>query len=286
MISKEAIDLLLATGRGQNQVMENLSGEPFFIAPSGEPKGLKGFFPPRRIEQRVKLLDAGSFIDYVNRFKTLDSLIFSDVTEQGATLTAVIDYHTPEKEGGVPDWCRHIATFTTMQTPEWKAWLAGNRKPMEQVEFATWLEDNLHLFVVPKDKVTGQDLPGYPTPAELLELVRSLHGHQNARFNTALRLDNGAYSVAYDEDVSVKGTMSTRSEAMELPPLVCGAVSVFQGSAPYAVSARLKSRCVERKLVLWFETINLPAIVRESIMATVKEVGEKTGIVPLLGSAS
>jgi hypothetical protein len=35
---------------------------------------------------------------------------------------------------------------------------------------------------------------------------------------------------------------------------------------------------------LFFETINSHTIVRESIMLAVKEVSEKTGIIPLLGS--
>ena len=281
---KEAIELLLQTGRAQQEVRDNIAGDPFFITPSGVATGLKGFYPPRRIEQSVTLLDAGSFISYVNAYKRPQTVIFADVTETGCTLTAVLDYHAPPtaQTPELPMYCRHKATFTAIETPEWKIWKAANRQSMSQVEFATWLEDNLHLFVQPL-KEDGTPDKDSPTPAELLELIRSLHGHQNARFNTALRLDNGAFSVSYDEDVVVKGTTTTRSEALELPKQISAGFAIFQGAVKYAVTARLKTRCNERKLVVWFETIALHVIVRESIMALVKQVGEQTNIVPLLG---
>jgi hypothetical protein len=70
-----------------------------------------------------------------------------------------------------------------------------------------------------------------------------------------------------------------------LPPMIMGGIAVFQGSNPYMVPARLKSRCEDRRLVLFFETVALHAIVRESILLLVKQVAEKTKIVPLLGVA-
>jgi hypothetical protein len=40
---------------------------------------------------------------------------------------------------------------------------------------------------------------------------------------------------------------------------------------------------VDRKLMLTFETVNRPKIVRESILLLTKQVGEKTSIIPMLG---
>ena len=237
---------------------------------------------PRRVRQNVLLLDAGSFIDYVNRFKSADSLIFSNVTESNATFTAILDYHTPgdgAEEPPIADYCQHRASFTTQPTPEWLVWLKSNRVPMSQVDFATWLEDNLGLFT------KSQTDEASPSGAELLELVRTLHGHQNARFNSNLRLNTGAYSANYDEDIEVKGSITTKPGSIELPTQITGGFPLFQGGEAYAVPARLKSRIVERKLMLHYETMSLPQLVRENIMAVVKQVADKTGIVPLLGMA-
>lgn len=286
-MTKEALQLLLDTGKAQQAIQVNEAGDPFFITPSGEAKGLVGFFPPRRIKQSPCFIDAGSFVEYVNRFKTPDSLIFANVTETSATLTAVLDYHTPKD--AKPDYCQHRATFTTLPTPEWAAWLKANRQPMDQVTFATWLEDNLNLFVVPKDKA-GKPIPDVPSGAELLELVQTLHGHQNARFATQVRLQTGAYSVNYEEDVVVRGANSTAGGAIELPKQIVGGFAIFQGGDAFQVPARLKVRVTERKMMLHFETIGVPQLIRDNLIGDeehpgiVRQIATKTAILPLLGS--
>ena len=271
MITKETLDTLIGLGAKAPTVLTADGAEPLVALPSGQSvKSLAEFYPPTRIKQKVTLLEAGSFTDYVNRFKTDNTLIFSNVTENGVDFTAVLDYHgaAPELK---PAYVNHVAKFDAIETPEWKVWKSANRKPMNQVEFATFLEDNATLFVD-------------PSGAELLDLVRSLHGHRNARFNAALRLDNGAYSVSFDEDIVVKGTSTTKNGEFELPPVIKAGLAVFQGADAYEIPARLKSRCEDRKLSLFFETIALHKIVRESILLLVKQVSEKTGIVPFLGA--
>lgn len=267
-LTKDAIEHLLMTGRGQLEIKENTGGDPFFIKPSGEAQSVAHLFPPRRIAQKPMFQDVASFIDYVNRFKTEATLIFAHLTETTATLIAVLDYHAP----GKPDYCKHIATFTTLETPDWKAWTENDREPMGQVDFATFLEEYAHLFKVPDG-------------ASLLELVKSLHGHNNARFSQAIRLDNGAYKASYEEDVVVRGVNSVQGGDLELPPTVKAGVQVFEGGPVYEVNARLKSRINERRLVLFYETINRPLIIRDNIMLLTKKVGEATGIIPMLGSA-
>jgi uncharacterized protein YfdQ (DUF2303 family) len=281
MIPKDTLQLLLDTGKSQNHVDLNLTGDPFFITPSGESKSLAGLFPPRRIKQGVTLIDADSFVEYVNKFKTPHSLIFAQIAEASATFTAVLDYHQPTNAKA--DYCQHRATFTTLPTPEWSAWSKANRLPMDQVAFATWLEDNLNLFVQPE----GSDAP---SGAELLELVKTLHGHQNARFNTALRLNTGAYSVGYDEDVVVQGSNTSKPGSFDLPTRIVGGFAIFQGGDAFQVPARLKTRISERKLMLHFETINVPQLIRDNLIGDaehpgiVRQIATKTEIMPFLGA--
>lgn len=246
-------------------------GDPVIIIPDKMTlKSLAEFLPPKRIERIVTLQEAESFCSYVNRFKTDNSLIFCNVSETGCSFKAILDYHSPAPDLK-PDYCEHTANFTAIETPEWKVWKAANRQAMSQVQFATWLEDNSKLFIEPDG-------------ADLLELVRTLHGHRNARFNTSLRLDTGAYSVEYDEDIVVKGTSTTRAGKFDLPPVIKAGLGVFLGGEKYEISARLKSRCEDRSLSLFFETIAFHEIVRESTLRLVKQVAEKTEIIPLLGN--
>jgi len=266
---REAIDRIFRMGAAFTS--GDKLADRFAVIPSDmKVEDLGRYFDPPRIIRRVTLLDAGSFAEYVNRFKTDNTLVFANVSEKGATLQAVLDYHGAAP-GLTPAHCTHSAIYNTIETHEWKTWQLASGKAMEQVPFATWLEDNAAMVVNP---------PG----AELLEMVRSLHGHANARFASALRLDNGSYSASYEEDVAVRGTSTTRGGAIELPAEITAGIAPFEGAPVYEVRARLKSRVTERKLVLWFETIAPHKIVRDSMLLLVKQAAEKTGIIPLLGT--
>lgn len=274
---KKLAELLVELGASKTQIITLPGGETLAVRVGQQIQSLENYLPPKRIERTVTLLEAGSFVDYVNRFKNPNTLIFACVSETGVSFKAMLDYHAgaPELK---PDYCRHVAVFTAIETPEWKVWQAADRELMAQAEFATWLEDNLSLFTV-----GGENK--YPAGADLLELVKSLEGHRNARFAQSIRLDNGAHSVQYDEDIVIRGGgTSTQAGTLEVPPMICGGLAIFQGADPYEMPARLKTRCVDRKLGLIFETVNLPKIIRESILLLVKKVADGTQIVPLLGN--
>lgn len=272
MIEQTPIETLIELGAKAPQVFNALipGAVPLVALPKNqELHSLEEFLPPARISRHVNLCEATSFCDYINRFKTDKTMIFAAIDGQGVTFHAILDYHEPAPSLA-PAYCQHHAFFTASHTPEWQIWCEYNRKSMNQVAFATFIEDNLPLF-------------REPTGATLLDLVRSLHGHKNARFNSALRLDNGAWSVEYDEDIVVKGNSTAKNGGFELPPVIKAGMSVFLGAAAYEVPARLKVRLEDRKLILWYETINLPQIVRESVLLLVKQVITSTKITVLLG---
>lgn len=252
----------IATGEG---------GVPVILVPSGmKAESLAPYLPPPRIKRTVTLLEASSFVDYVNRFKTSNTLIFANVTETDASFFALLDYHAPAPEL-TPAYCEHAAKFALIRTPEWKVWTEQDRDPMSQVDFATWLEDNLTLFTE-------------PTGAALLELIQTLSGKQDVRFNSAVRLQSGANKLHFDEDVVLRGASSTTEGDVELPSVLVAGIAPFQGAPKYEVRARLKYRIESRRLSLWFETIGIHVIIRDSILLVTKEVSEKTGIIPLLGN--
>lgn len=268
---RQTLDRLLELGAKAPEIIKGLSSDPLVVIPSGcKIESLEPYFPPTRIKRGVALLEAGSFIEYVNRFKNDSTLIFANVTETSASFIAMLDYHGPAPELE-PDYCSHTAKFSTIQTPEWKIWLAADRTQMDQVKFATWLEDNAGLFTD-------------PSGADLLELVQTLSGKSDVRFNSAVRLTSGSNKLHFDEDVILRGASTTKEGDVELPAILTAGIAPFQGAPKYEVKARLKYRIDSRKLALWFETISIHVIVRDSIMLVVKEIAEKTSIVPLLGN--
>ena len=239
--------------------------------------------PPSRIKTAVRMDEPASFAAYVNRFKDADTLIFADITDTGAKFTAVLDYHkAPEnqpspKDGPetprpapVPRYLNHTCTFELQPTTEWKRWTEVNGKKMDQATFATWLEDNLDLFIAP---------PG----AELLELVLNLEGHSNVRFTAQQRLNNGKTALAYDEDVEVTGAVSGKSGRIVVPDSLQLAIAPFQGTDAVPVRARLKHRIQERKVVFWLETVTPHVIVRNAVQGILLRVIDQTKIDPLHG---
>lgn len=289
----EVLKHLLAMGAALNDPtpLPGSGSEPFTIVPTGfEIKSLAHLMPPTRIKHAVALIDADSFCDYVNRFKNPDTLIFASVSEHSARLTAVLDYHgapgrlaVDELQAGVstatvatpevPKYGSHRATLDLVQTPDWKAWLAADRKPKSQGDFAMWLEEFAHLFNH-KDCV----LKG----AELLELITTLFAKQDVSYESLIRLQTSGFSCNYQETPTAGGNIG--GGKVELPPIIQAAMQPFEGSDPYLVSARLKVKIADRKLQLWFETVQLQKIVRDAVLDAVKKVSAKTGIVPLIGS--
>jgi uncharacterized protein YfdQ (DUF2303 family) len=281
--SKEAIDRLIDLGAALGAIREPPKGDPFVIVPVGfKTESLAPFLPPARIKQNVVMLEAGSFADYVNRFKTDNTLIFADVTDTGAKFVAILDYHEKatqsKKEISVTEvsiglkanYCSHTARFECITTKEWQDWMANNGKRMDQVAFATFLEENMELIQTP---------PG----ATLLEIVQTLHGHVDARFVQATRLQSGRVTLSYDEDVVVKGNSITKEGAVDLPTQIIAGIAPFQGTEKYEVKARLKYRIENRKLSLWYETISPHRIIRDAVLNVTKEISEKTGIIPFIG---
>lgn len=274
MIDKTTIDRLIELGAQKPHISTpSDDGIPFVTIPIGmNVQSLLPFMPLHHINRHVALDDVTSFCEYVNRFDNDDgesTLIFCQATPNGAKFKAILDYHLSV---GVskPAFCDHVATYATQPTPEWTLWMANDRKPKPQEEFATFLEENEYLFK-------------QPSGAELLELVSTLFAKSGATYDGALRLKSGGVTLHYDETVEVRGTMVGKPGELELPPLITAGISPFIGAPLYQVDARLKYSLANHKLSLRYETVTPHVIIRDSIQLLVAKVTELTEIAPLMG---
>ena len=278
MLPKDTLELILATGRGQQEVNLNPLGDAYLVKPDGTTVPLAGYYDPRRIAARPSFLDAGSFSAYVNRFKQAFSIIFASITEYSASFEAVFDYHglhQAETSIQAPARCAHRAQYTTRPTPEWAIWSEADGKRMNQIEFATWVEDNLPLFT----SIDGTDAP---TAGDLRDMVTSLHGQVGANYNRTERLQTGAQSIKWEEINEVNGMVQGKSTVF--PGTLAGKFPLFEGGEPRLVTARLKTRVENRKISIYFETIGEVQMVRSELMAIVAKIAAETKLVPFLGS--
>jgi len=228
---------------------------------------------PRRVQANVKLTTLESFIRYVKDFKGRDTRIFAHVEPKTEpTFTAIIDYHASVGEmGSVPAWCEHRAVYDCNFTPEWERWMVKDRTKMTQGEFAILLEENQALVINP---------PG----AELLELVSDLYAKTDITCNQLIRLNNGRTRLSYDEQVELKGSVTTQAGTIEFPSVLVVGIAPFVGGPSYKISCRLKYRLENRRLTFWFEAIDVHLVLQECVTAIMNEIKEKLAIEPLLGT--
>lgn len=242
---------------------------PFVMVPDGYAlRGVKEFSDkPRVIDAAPSFVEAASFSDYVNRFKTENTQLFASVNGDGLRVEAIFDYHAPNRTA---ERCSFRAVFTARYTPEWNTWTAKDRSGFSQLEFATWLEENTKLIVS-------------PTGADLLELVKTLEAKQSVNYNSAIRLDNGSTRLNFEE--RIEATSNTAAGKMDMPATIKAGIAVFEGADSYEINARLKYRLSGSKLSIWYETVQKHDILRVNIKELVKKIATATTIVPYLGQA-
>jgi uncharacterized protein YfdQ (DUF2303 family) len=240
-------------------------GLPFMLAPDGfkvHQLPLQDF--PPRPKSHVKLRDAASFIAYVNRYKSGDSVIYS--TLEPAAFVAVLNDHfptdAPDPEAGWRDW---RATFQIPASREWNLWHQANRKDMSQVGFAEFLEDNLPDIIEPAGNT-------------MLEIALNFEAAKTGSFRGAVRLRDGSSQLQWVDDTQAVGQI-------KIPDTFKLSIPVFENEAAREVEARLKYRIKDGTLTLRYELIRSHKVLEAAYRETLAKIIEGTGLTPLLGTA-
>lgn len=190
---------------------------------------------PKVVTQHVRVQTTGSLIDYTNRFKNADSVLFADIASN--SIVTVIDYHGPVDEDddikGIlnPKLALHRATLALPFSLEWQTWTKASGTMMTHVQFATFLEENSYDVVS-------------PVGADLLELCRDLQVIQNVNFGSSVRMGD-VTNVEYkkESDATAKGTIA-------LPQTIMLSIPVYFGEPPVPVQAYMRRQIEDGKLRL------------------------------------
>jgi uncharacterized protein YfdQ (DUF2303 family) len=177
--------------------------------------------------------------------------------EERSLFTAIFD----------PDGWRHdIATFTLKHSPEWQRWIKTNATPLDQLRFATFLEDNARDIVDPE-------------AAHMLEIAYKLEAKKSVDFVSGMRLSDGSTEFTYNETTTSKGKM-------EIPTTFAVNIPVFAHTVGTLVTAKFRYRIQDGgKLNLWYD-LDRPDIVAEDAKdAMVALVAERLGVPILRGNA-
>jgi uncharacterized protein YfdQ (DUF2303 family) len=174
---------------------------------------------PTRIRFKPAFVEPESFNRYVNEHKNDDTRVFGN--EEASSIVAVIDMS--KKDG--PSWHGHQPVLKLAKTPEWLAWMKSHRQTFIQEAFAEFLEE--HASEISE-----------PTAAVMLEIAMTLKGKNDVSWSSATRLDNGAVSLGYSEEV--RGVAGKGD--LEIPTRFKISVAVFKGTAPFILECLLRWR--------------------------------------------
>jgi len=246
---------------------------PFLVVPEGYKIAdmEKFMFNPTRKRGTVSVGDSRSFCDYLVRHgHEPETVIYADVDaeESRLNMTAVINDHT--RNMPVAGWQDHRCVFQPKQAVEWKRWLTKNGVPMNQSDFATFLEDNLGDIA---------SVEGMPTGAQMLTMALQFEANSDKRLRSKVNLQSGGVRFEFVDDE----TKETRT-SMEVFQRFTIGVPVFQGSkSAYPIVARLKYREKDGKVNFWFELIRPDLVFKTAADEETSLIAAATGFLIVNG---
>jgi len=227
---------------------------------------------PRFLTADVMFYEPDQFIAYLESWQDQGTRVWYN--EKGE-FQAIIDFHRPPllddpTDNPTPSTARygdHIARLHLQSSPEWMAWLAKNEKPMGQVEFAEFIEDQA------RDIVT-------PDPVTMLQVATGLQANQNCTLRSAINQANGSLTLAWDQQVEGR----VQGSNQEIPAQFQIGIRPFVGCARYPVDCRLRYRIDGGKLKMHYEALHLDVIAEDALAKVVEQIAKETALPVAMGA--
>ncbi len=257
----------LAAKASGAHVVKSGDNREFLILPSGftekevsDAYGLK-LAKPKYIKQTVTIETADSLVDYVNRFKGADTMLFAEISSN--RIIALVDYHTSTAAAHVA----HRAKLELPYSEEWQLWTRISGKLMPQLEFARFIEEN------------GADVRA-PDAAELLEAVRDLQAHRKVNFIKAVRTSSDNENFEFQDE-----TKATTKGGIELPTKFKLGLPVYFGDADTEVFAFLRWKLDDGALTLGIQLHRLEHVRQAVFKQIVMDVAARTSCAAVFGKS-
>lgn len=218
---------------------------------------------PTRKRGTVQLRDLDSFLMYAGH-QGMDHCGYIYADPEARTLTAVFN---DQKDLNATGWRDFRAVYAAELSRELATWLAHNKKPMEQEEFAVFLEDNIADVVE-------------PTGDTMLAIALTMQAKTEVNFSSSKRLDNGQVQLSYVETTEARAGAGS----MEIPREFRIGLRLFKNGDGYSIKARLKYRLGAGKVKFWYELDRPENAIEDAFKAYVEKARESDYTV-LIGKA-
>lgn len=185
---------------------------------------------PVRMRGSSTVTEPASFTTLLAMDPHRGALIYADETTN--KLTAVIDWD---------GWRDHRIALQLTYSDQFKRWADRSGKWFNQLDFAELLED------------FAADIYE-PAAADMIELAQSFQAARSGSFESSTRLDNGAVSFRFHEDIQAKGG---GAGLLEVPETFLLRIPVLRGGDYIEVTAKLRYRIEHNQLRLGFRVPGL-----------------------------
>lgn len=246
-------------------------GTPYTLVPKGyEVKDLSDLIwntyreHPHRKIVKVKVDNSASFCEYYAQFSDENSRVFAD--ERTLSVSAVLDYHAAGSEGA-PRWGDHKLALQLEKSPELLTWLAGDKKPMAQLAFAEFLEDNSPDIVE-------------PSAAHMIDLASDLQATNEVSAASAVRLDNGQVQIKYVENLSTK----VGKQQVEVPQRFKIAIPLFVGGERQEIQAMLRYRINQQAVQFHYHLLHIQQLLQAMFVSSVAGIEDELNINVIRGT--
>lgn len=206
---------------------------------------------PNRARGSVAIHDPSDFARYIKRIADSDiTTVWADI-DQG-TVTGLLDDHELHGAG----WRSHTVRLALQPDPDWDAWIRRDNKLLTQLEFAEFLEQQMHTIV-------------QPAAADILDVATTLQAKRNVTFNSSAKMKNGDIKFTFNEET--KASAGAKGE-LEIPDEFTLRLAPFAYTPPVELTAKLRYRIVEHELRVGYKLIRAAEVRRDAFSAIVGEI--------------
>lgn len=219
---------------------------------------------PLRKRATVSLSDMAGFIDYLKRHGiSAATTIWAEANYQTGLVQyqGIINDNGSDHEG--QQWRDHIARFVPAKSVEWARWVGKDRKLFTQLEFASWLEDNMGDIAT---------VEGFPSGTSMLQMATYLEIAQDSAIKSMIRLQSGGVRMEYVDDANAETVKS-----MEVFSKFALGIPVFWSGAAYQVEARLKYKLAAGKVTFWYELVRQDKVLEDAALTLTDTIQKQTG---------
>lgn len=238
--------------RQPQELSHSMESGKLFAVPDGwslkTDAELEKFQPvPSRKKGNITFTTSESFVEYVNLHKTDETRIYAVSTESNPLIVKAVFNENEPGIATLPGWRDFTATFIPKTALEWSTWMKSNRSVMSQFDFAVFIEENLKDIYQPKEE---SDQPALPDGSSMLAMALKFEVNSEKRMKSSVRLQSGGSNIDF-VDTDDAATV----ERMNVFDKFAIGIPVFWKASGYVLTARLRYRNQQGKLMLWYELI-------------------------------